>query len=50
MVPAIGEPLGLPASRRLTDQRASDLDRLFSGRTLDSIASTRRGHEAAPRP
>ena len=50
MVPAIGEPLGLPGPQRQTNQRAPDPDRLFSGRTLDSIASTRRGHEAAPRP
>jgi hypothetical protein len=50
MVPAIGDPLGLPAPQRLIDQGAPDPDRWLSGRTLDSIASTRRGHEAAPRP
>jgi hypothetical protein len=50
MVPAIREPLGLPAPLRLIDQGAPDPDRLLSGRTLDSTASTRRGHEAAPRP
>jgi hypothetical protein len=50
MVPAIGEPLGVPARQRLTDQRAPDPDRLLSGRTLDSIASARRRHEAAARP
>jgi len=27
MVPAIGEPLGLPAPQRLTNQRAPDPDR-----------------------
>jgi hypothetical protein len=50
MVPAMGEPLGLPAPQRLTDQRAPDSDPSLSGRTLDTLASTRRGHEAAPRP
>jgi hypothetical protein len=50
MVPAICEPLGWPAPQPLIDQGAPDPDRLSSGRTLDSIASTRRGHEAAPRP